>query len=90
VNPLPFFGEDEFKSIKLKITDAPININKVIVYYESGETREIPMSSVLQAGAETGTFSLESPDDELKKISFTYIKVSQTTEEKKLTLNFTD
>jgi hypothetical protein len=65
-------GADEFKSIKLKVTDAPINIENVVVFYESGETQEIPVKGTLQAGAETGTFDLERPNEELKKISFTY------------------
>jgi hypothetical protein len=65
-------GADEFKAIKLKVTDAPIKIENVTVYYESGETQDIPVKGMLQAGAETGTFDLDRPKDELKKISFTY------------------
>ena len=34
-------GADKFKSIKLKVTDAPINIQKLQVYYESGEVEDI-------------------------------------------------
>lgn len=65
-------GADEFKAIKMKVTDAPINIENVTVYYESGQTQDIPVRGQLQAGAETGTFDLDRPTDELKKISFTY------------------
>lgn len=65
-------GADEFKSIKLKVTDAPINLQSVIVYYESGNVQEIPIKGTLQAGAETGIFDLNRPADELKKVSFTY------------------
>ncbi|MBA4053609.1 MAG: hypothetical protein C0490_02755 [Marivirga sp.] len=66
------FGKDQFKSIKLKVTDAAININKIIVMYESGDTQEIPISGTLKAGAETGEFRLKNPADELQKITFTY------------------
>lgn len=65
-------GADEFKAIKLKVTDAPINITNVTVFYESGETQEIPVKGTLSAGAETAIFDLDRPNDELKKISFTY------------------
>jgi hypothetical protein len=65
-------GADEFKSIKLKVTDAPINIENVIVYYESENTQEIPVKGMLQAGAETTVFDLDRPSEEIKKISFTY------------------
>lgn len=66
------FGKDEFKSIKLKITDAPINIDKVTVFYESGATQEIPVNGTFKAGSETGQFNLKNPTDELQKITFTY------------------
>jgi hypothetical protein len=64
-------GKDEFKSIKLKVTDAPIDINKVTVYYESGETQEIPISGMLAAGNETKVYDLKYPKD-LKKVAFSY------------------
>ena len=66
------FGKDKFKSIKLKVTDATISIEKVTVFYESGVSQEIAISSVMKAGAETGVFKLENPTEELKKVTFTY------------------
>ncbi len=65
-------GNDEFQSIKLKVTDAPINIEKVTVYYESGKTQEIPVTGTLQAGSETSVYTLDRPSEDLKKVSFTY------------------
>src|SRR3954468_21760273 len=49
-------GKDKFKAIKLKVTDAPINIEKAVVYYESGETQELPVSNMLATGKETRSF----------------------------------
>ena len=69
---IAILGMDKFKSIKLKFTDAPINLGKVTVFYESGETQEIPVSGTFQAGAETGIFDLTQPTADLKKVSFTY------------------
>jgi hypothetical protein len=66
------FGKDEFKSIKLKVTDAPININKVTVYYESGKVQDIPVTGTVLPGAETGVYALERPSEELEKVSFSY------------------
>jgi hypothetical protein len=65
-------GADELKAIKLKVTDAPINIQNVIVFYESGKMQEIPIKGVLQAGGETGSFDLARPKEAIKKITFTY------------------
>jgi hypothetical protein len=65
-------GKDEFKSIKLKVTDAPIDISQVVVYYESGETQKIPVTGMLAAGSESKIYDLQYPSKELKKVSFTY------------------
>jgi hypothetical protein len=65
-------GKDRFKALKLKVTDAPININRVTVYYEDETTQDIPMSGTLTSGSETGQFDLKSPAKEIKKVTFTY------------------
>lgn len=65
-------GKDEFKSIKLKVTDAPINIDKVVVYYENDHTQELPVVGALSAGNESKVYDLEYPSEEIKKVSFTY------------------
>jgi hypothetical protein len=64
-------GKDKFKSLKLKVTDAPIDIEKATVYYESGETQDLSMNNSLQTGQETKTFDLKNTDG-IKKVSFTY------------------
>jgi len=75
-------GADRFKSIKLKVTDAPINIENVRVFYESGESEEINVRSELKAGAETRVIDLKGPSQELKKIVFTYKTLPNVKEEK--------
>jgi hypothetical protein len=65
-------GKDKFKSIKLKITDAPIDISKVIVYYENEKSEEIPAVGMIKAGGETKTYTLKYPNESLKKVVFTY------------------
>ena len=79
---IAIFGKDQFKSIKLKVTDATMNIEKVTVFYESGATQEIPVSGILKAGAETGVYALENPTQELKKVTFTYKSEPNAKEEK--------
>jgi hypothetical protein len=72
IESIAVLGSDEFKSIKLKVTDAPINIDKVIVYYENEQTQEIPLSGMILSGSETKAYDLLYPLIELKKVSFTY------------------
>ena len=75
-------GKDQFKAIKLKVTDATMNIEKVTVFYESGSTQEIPVHGAIKAGVETGEYKLQSPTEEIKKVSFTYKSVPNSKDEK--------
>jgi Protein of unknown function (DUF2541) len=65
-------GADKFKSIKLRVTDAPINVESVQVLYEDGESEDINIRSHLKAGAETRVIDLKGAPREIKKIVFTY------------------
>ncbi len=75
-------GSDEFRSIKLKATDAPLNIERVQVHYESGEIEDIEVQNELQAGAETEELHLQYPNKEVDKVSFTYHTSPNYREEK--------
>jgi hypothetical protein len=66
------WGADRFAELKLRVTDAPINIEKLQVIYESGETEDIDVNSEIQAWGETQTLMLKNADKEIKKVAFTY------------------
>ena len=74
-------GADKFKSIKLKVTDAPLNIVSLDVYYESGEMEKIPVKNEMKAGSETRDISLKG-EKELKKVVFTYKTIANTDKDK--------
>jgi hypothetical protein len=66
-------GADKFQSIKIKVTDAPINIESMQVFYENGEVEKISVQNELKAGAETRVIDLKNGKTmELKKVVFTY------------------
>ena len=65
-------GADEFEAIRLKVTDAPMNIDRIQVHYETGEIEDIDVKNELQAGAETRSIELEHADRDIEKVSFTY------------------
>jgi vacuolar-type H+-ATPase subunit H len=65
-------GADEFSAIKLKVTNAPIEIERLQVFYESGDMEDIDVGNQLQAGAETRSISLKNPTRDIQKIAFTY------------------
>lgn len=79
---IEIFGKDVFKSILIKVTDAPINIENVQVFYESGETEEVNVRNKLKAGAETREIKLKHPDQALKKVVFTYNSLPNQANEK--------
>lgn len=66
------YGRDEFTKIKLKVTDAPILIERVQLFYEEGQMEELAVGTELQAGASTAALDLKGTNKELEKVVFTY------------------
>lgn len=65
-------GADEFEAIKLKVTEAPLTIDRLQVFYESGEMEDIEVDSDIQQDGETQTFTLKNSDEDISKVAFTY------------------
>jgi hypothetical protein len=65
-------GADEFQAIKLKVKDAPMQIDRVQVFYESGQMEELDVKSELKEGAETRVINLSNPKRDIEKVAFTY------------------
>jgi hypothetical protein len=65
-------GADEFAAIKIKVDDAPLHIERLQVFYESGDMEEIDVKKRIQAGEESEVFKLEHPDRDIQKVAFTY------------------
>jgi hypothetical protein len=75
-------GADKFKSLKIKVTDAPIHISSMVVYYESGDAQEVNLASDLKAGGESRVIDLKNNDRSLKKVSFVYKTVANSNKDK--------
>ncbi len=75
-------GADEFTAIKLKATDAPINIERLQVFYESGDMEEINVRSQINENAETSVINLKHPEGDIKKVTFTYKTAPNSKDEK--------
>jgi hypothetical protein len=65
-------GADEFAAIKIRVEAAPLHIERLQVFYESGEMEEIDVTKRIQAGDESGVFKLKHPDRDIQKVAFTY------------------
>jgi hypothetical protein len=65
-------GADEFQAIKLKVLEAPIQIDRVQVFYESGQMEDLDVKSELKEGGETRVMTLSNPKRDIEKVAFTY------------------
>ncbi len=75
-------GADRFKEIKLKATDAAINIYDLQVYYEDGHMEDISVKQDLKKGQETRAITLKDGSQELKKVTVIYKTVANSKEQK--------
>ncbi|HZI24371.1 MAG TPA: hypothetical protein VFD46_04810 [Chryseolinea sp.] len=75
-------GEDKFQSILLKVTDAPINIEGIQVFNESGGMEEYDVKNELKPGSETRKIDLKGGAQEIKKITFTYKTLANQNDKK--------
>jgi hypothetical protein len=75
-------GADEFAAIKIKVNDAPLQIERLQVFYESGDMEEIDVKKAIQEGGESPVFRLDHPDRDIQKVAFTYSTVPNAAGEK--------
>jgi hypothetical protein len=66
------FGKDRFSSIKLKVTDGSLNVDRMQVFYEDGQMEEFDVRNQIEDGNESKAFSLKNPNQEISKVAFTY------------------
>ena len=64
-------GADEFTALKIKVKDAPLNIERLQVFYESGDMEEIDLKDLSETG-ESDVITLKHPDRDIQKVAFTY------------------
>lgn len=65
-------GADEFTAIKIKVNDAPLNIDRLQVFYETGEMESIDIESAVEAGQTSDVINLKHADKDIQKVAFTY------------------
>jgi len=75
-------GADHFKAIKLKVTDAAVNIMDVEVFYEKGDKEDISVRSEIKAGGETRSMDLKGADRSIKKVVYVYKTVPNSANDK--------
>ena len=64
---------DDFRKIKFKVTNAPLELNRMVVTYDNGEPDKIEVREKIPKGGESRVIDLKGPGKRsLKKIEFWY------------------
>lgn len=63
---------DYYRKIKLKVTDSPVNIQKLVVRYDDGAPENINTRQEIAKGGESRVIDLKGGKRKLKSIEFWY------------------
>jgi hypothetical protein len=63
---------DDFRRIKFKVTDAPLNITRPIVTYDNGEPQRLDVRYRIPQGGESRAIDLRGAKRSIRKIEFWY------------------
>jgi hypothetical protein len=64
-------GADKFAKIKFMVTEAPIDLQSLVVHYENGETQSVSLRESVKAPGESRVIDLKG-ERQIKKIVFEY------------------
>src|SRR5689334_18058512 len=65
-------GADNFKSILIKVTDAPIHFDDLEVYYDNDTKQDVQIRSDFKEGGESRVIDLTGGSRSVKKVVFKY------------------
>jgi hypothetical protein len=63
---------DNFRKIKFKVTDAPLNLLRLVVTYDNGEPDKIDVRYNIAQGGESRVIDLRGGSRSLRRIDFWY------------------
>jgi len=75
-------GKDKFKAIQIKVTDAPVRMEDMQVYYDGGGKEDIQVRSDFKPGSESKIIELQKATGGLNKVTFYYKTVQNMKAEK--------
>lgn len=68
-------GNDNYRQLKLRVTDAPLKINDMKVHFENGETYDVSIRNQIRQGGESRVIDLPGGSRSIRKIEFWYSTV---------------
>ena len=75
-------GADRFEAVKIKVTDAPINLVSFDIYFESGDTQSVPVGLDIKSPGETREVMLTGGERSIKKVTFVYKTIANNRDKK--------
>ena len=63
---------DDVRQIKLKVTDGPLRMYDMTIYFDNGTTQSVPLRSKFAQGSESRVIDMVGGLRHLTKIEFTY------------------
>ncbi len=64
--------KDDFRQLKLRITDGPLKMYDMKVHFDNGGVQDVPLRSLFRQGSETRIIDLDGGLRHLNKIEFWY------------------
>lgn len=75
-------GADKFAQIKLRVTDAPIDLVNLDIYFEDGGKQHVDLAMPLKMNGESRIIDINGGERDLKKIEFVYKTLPNRKDEK--------
>lgn len=75
-------GHNKFTQLKFKVTETPIELVNVELYYGKGAPQKIKVNNTIMANGESKIIKFDSGEHNLNKITFTYKTLPNRKDEK--------
>ena len=68
------FGDlkDDFRQLKIRVTDAPLKIYDMKIHFDNGDVQDVPLKSLFRQGEESRVIDLNGGLRHFRKIEFWY------------------
>jgi len=71
-------GNEAFRQIKIKVTDGPLRIDDLDIYFENGEKMNVPLKNAFRAGQESRVIDLRGGVRKLDRVEFLYSTIGRS------------
>jgi hypothetical protein len=76
----------DFRKIKLRVSNAPVRFQRVVVTYGNGRSQELAIRSLIRAGGETRAINLPGRERVINKVDLWYESASLRRQKARVTL----